>query len=311
MDLEEFIQSNIESDKFIQQLLKNEPCISFDKTNNSFYVTVQFRGRNIVRKRFKSLKDAIKIRDEGLVTIEELSKQLDANNNTKEEYIGNIVKVLRMAKGLSRQELSDLVGVSSQTIRKIKRNEYPPTLLVACAISELFERKIEDTFIFDSKNKYVAINISGKRFGKLIAVYPTTRRTKNKAVYWHCVCDCGQEIDIPRPNLIQGNYVSCGCVNKKNRNNFKNILKDIQVENCVNGTNLLMHSQKVSKNSRTKIKGVCPMYYNGELKCYRAYITYQRKQYGKSGFPTIEEAAQYRKKLEEKYFAKNSKGQEE
>ncbi|MBO0474842.1 helix-turn-helix transcriptional regulator [Enterococcus ureasiticus] len=311
MDLDKLIQSKVDADQIIKKQLKDEPCISFDKVNNAFYVTIKFRGRNIVRKRFRSLEDAIKVRNEGLMIVTELSKQLDANNNIKEDYIGNLVKVHRILKGLTLQGLADLVGVTKTTIYKIESYGSVPSLLIAFEIAEVFEKKINDIFIFDSKNKNVATDISGKRFGKLIALYPTTKRTKNKAVYWHCVCDCGKEIDIPRPNLIQGNYVSCGCVNKKNRDNFKNILKEIQEENCINGTNLLTHNQKVSKNSSTKVKGVSPMYHKGEFQCYRAYITYKRKQYGRSGFPTIEEAARYRKKLEEKYFGKNDKEIEE
>lgn len=305
MDLDKLIQSKVEADQIIQKQLKDEPCISFDKANNAFYVTIQFRGKNIVRKRFRSLEDAIKIRNEGLVIVTELTKKLDANNNIKEEYIGSLVKVHRILKGLTIQELADLVGVTRQTIYRIESYDSAPSLLSAFEIAEVFNKRIDDIFIFDSKNRNVATDISGKRFGKLLAVYPTTRRTKNRAIYWYCICDCGKEIEISRPNLMQGNYVSCGCVNKNNRHNFKNILKEIQEENCIDGTNLLTHNQKVSKNSSTKVKGVSPMYHKGEFQCYRAYITYKRKQYGRSGFPTIEEAARYRKKLEEKYFGTN------
>ncbi len=57
-------------------------------------------------------------------------------------------------------------------------------------------------------------DITNRRFGKLIARYPTEKRTKDGNVIWHCVCDCGNEVDVSRRSLIRGNTKSCGCLSE-------------------------------------------------------------------------------------------------
>lgn len=49
------------------------------------------------------------------------------------------------------------------------------------------------------------------RFGKLITQYKNGR-TKNRNIIWHCICDCGNEIDVPSVSLSTGNTKSCGCL---------------------------------------------------------------------------------------------------
>lgn len=53
------------------------------------------------------------------------------------------------------------------------------------------------------------IDISGRRFGKLVAkqyVGPSRR-----GAVWHCVCDCGAEKDVPGNSLRSRLVTSCGC----------------------------------------------------------------------------------------------------
>lgn len=52
-------------------------------------------------------------------------------------------------------------------------------------------------------------DITGERFGHLVALYNTNQKQNNHSV-WHCRCDCGQEIDIPISNLTTGNTTTCG-----------------------------------------------------------------------------------------------------
>lgn len=54
-------------------------------------------------------------------------------------------------------------------------------------------------------------DLTGQRFGKLIALYPTDKRTDNKVI-WHCKCDCGNECEIVSTHLISGHTSSCGCI---------------------------------------------------------------------------------------------------
>lgn len=53
-------------------------------------------------------------------------------------------------------------------------------------------------------------DLSGQKFGLLTAMYPTERRDHRGSVYWHCVCECGNEIDVSAGALMDGNNRSCG-----------------------------------------------------------------------------------------------------
>lgn len=55
-----------------------------------------------------------------------------------------------------------------------------------------------------------AKDLTGQRFGKLVAVRPTDKR-QNTFVVWECQCDCGNTAFVTSAALIHGNTKSCGC----------------------------------------------------------------------------------------------------
>lgn len=55
-------------------------------------------------------------------------------------------------------------------------------------------------------------DLTGKRFGMLTAVCCTDRKTNDGDYIWHCVCDCGGEVDAPLHQLTMGYRKSCGCL---------------------------------------------------------------------------------------------------
>ena len=55
-----------------------------------------------------------------------------------------------------------------------------------------------------------ALDLTNQRFGKLVAQYRTNRQYHNTWI-WHCVCDCGNEIDYQTDRLLEGSATSCGC----------------------------------------------------------------------------------------------------
>ena len=65
-------------------------------------------------------------------------------------------------------------------------------------------------------------DLSGQKFGMLTVKDMTKKRDGRGSVYWHCVCDCGNEVDVPAARLIQGTCHSCGCLQKKNRQEIAN-----------------------------------------------------------------------------------------
>src|SRR5689334_22981373 len=59
----------------------------------------------------------------------------------------------------------------------------------------------------------VPLDITGQRFGRLVAVRPTERR-QSRCVVWELLCDCGNTTFKGVNNVRTGNSVSCGCVQK-------------------------------------------------------------------------------------------------
>lgn len=62
-----------------------------------------------------------------------------------------------------------------------------------------------------------AIDITNKRFGKLVAIKPIDK-DKYGYTQWLCKCDCGNEIIYSISVLQKGNATSCGCFKKDKEN---------------------------------------------------------------------------------------------
>lgn len=62
-----------------------------------------------------------------------------------------------------------------------------------------------------------AIDITGKRFGRLTAICCAGHQ--NERVIWKFRCDCGTECVALKGNVMSGNTRSCGCLYKETRAN--------------------------------------------------------------------------------------------
>ena len=62
------------------------------------------------------------------------------------EPIYNRVRVLRVERDMSRQQLADAVEVSVQTIGALERGDHNPSLLLAFRICEVFKLPVEAVF---------------------------------------------------------------------------------------------------------------------------------------------------------------------
>ncbi|WP_405270228.1 helix-turn-helix transcriptional regulator [Methanobrevibacter sp.] len=59
------------------------------------------------------------------------------------------IRLFRQEKGLTQQQLADLVGVTRQTINALENARYNPSLLLAYHITKILGKDaIEDIFIF-------------------------------------------------------------------------------------------------------------------------------------------------------------------
>lgn len=57
------------------------------------------------------------------------------------------------------------------------------------------------------------IDLIGQRFGRLTVVEYVGMRGNNS--FWHCVCDCGNKVDVSSGKLRSGWTQSCGCLHKE------------------------------------------------------------------------------------------------
>lgn len=56
------------------------------------------------------------------------------------------LKMARVEKGYSQQELADLVGVTRQTIGLIEKGKYNPTLNLCMGIAKTLDKTLNDLF---------------------------------------------------------------------------------------------------------------------------------------------------------------------
>lgn len=63
-----------------------------------------------------------------------------------------------------------------------------------------------------NKNKVNAYSHIGEKYGWLTIISCSLR---NNNYWYHCKCDCGNELDVLGKNLFNGNTSSCGCMNSK------------------------------------------------------------------------------------------------
>jgi len=72
-------------------------------------------------------------------------------------YICNMenikIKLARVEKGLSQQDLADLVGATRQTIGLIEKGRYNPSLNLCINIAKTLDRTLNDLFWYEDKKK--------------------------------------------------------------------------------------------------------------------------------------------------------------
>lgn len=62
------------------------------------------------------------------------------------------LKELRASKNLSQEDLANLVGVRRETIARLEKGIYNPSLKVAMDIAKVFDKTVEEIFFFEEHN---------------------------------------------------------------------------------------------------------------------------------------------------------------
>ena len=80
------------------------------------------------------------------------------------------------------------------------------------------------------KRSLISNDLVGKKFGYLLVLSKTKKRTSNRAIIWLCLCEnCGRTKEISTESLKKG-AISCGCINSKGENKIRNILDELNIK---------------------------------------------------------------------------------
>lgn len=153
------------------------------------------------------------------------------------------------------------------------------------------------------KGKCRGQDLTGKRFGKLVVVDLSDKKTSSNRRMWHCKCDCGNEIDIASNRLGQ-RMNSCGCWAEEMKQEFIRRTPEFaksqsnREKQAAINMNRAVSGRKTSRNT----SGYTGVSYNKKLGKYCAYIEFKGKQYHLGSFEKVEDAARARKIAESKLF---------
>lgn len=140
------------------------------------------------------------------------------------------------------------------------------------------------------KIKAAIANITGRKFGRLTVLFPTEKRDHIGSVYWHCRCECGNELDVTQSNLVYGNYRSCGCLKKELQQNVQSQLHILD-GTCVEW----LKSRKYRSDNTSGFRGVYKVK-NGR---YRVCVGFKNKRYYFGQYADYNTAVQVRTDAEE------------
>ena len=136
------------------------------------------------------------------------------------------------------------------------------------------------------------IDLSGRRFGRLLVLFKTDKRDGSH-VMWRCQCDCGNVADVSARDLLHRGTVSCGC--NRREKSIQNLdgdraVKLGQVEHT-NASRLV--SDKPQVNNRSGFRGVSwSKNGHGGGGKWLAVIYFQGKQYRLGYYATPQAASE-------------------
>lgn len=138
------------------------------------------------------------------------------------------------------------------------------------------------------------VDLTGMRFGKLVAVGPADNIGDRTA--WTCRCDCGNTCVVKTYHLRSGHVKSCGCTSaNKGPGNALGLT-------FVDGTCVEMLAKRpVRKNNSSGVTGVERRPYRNS---WRASICFKGKRRYLGSFRDFDDAVAARKKAEEELFGR-------
>lgn len=98
----------------------------------------------------------------------------------------------------------------------------------------------------------ISHDITGKRFGRLVAIEPVKERATNGGIRWKCICNCGNIVYPTINNLKRKHTTSCGCA----KENFIKSCK-IDIIGKKFGYLTVLNEEESQKAGKRKVKCLC------------------------------------------------------
>jgi len=130
--------------------------------------------------------------------------------------------------------------------------------------------------------------IKGKRFGRLIALTPTKKRSYKGSVIWQCKCDCGNITEASADALLHNNKTSCGCRKDEIKKTIHDQLTFVD-STCIEW----LRSRKTRCDNTSGFRGVYES--NGK---WRVSIGFKKKRYYYGTYNTFAQAKAARLEIE-------------
>ena len=67
---------------------------------------------------------------------------------------------------------------------------------------------------YEAASRATTVDLTGQRFGRLVAKVLTGWRDESHQAIWYCECDCGEPCFVHSGDLVSGNVGSCGCLKR-------------------------------------------------------------------------------------------------
>lgn len=133
--------------------------------------------------------------------------------------------------------------------------------IVEIAVKHVTSEKVKSCGCLAKKD------ITGQRFGRLVALCPTDERDR-KQIVWEFQCDCGNTTRKPGYLVTSGDIQSCGCLA---REHSRKLLK----KGHVMGTNLYRIRQEGDPAQKNNSSGCPGVWYDENLGRYMVRMQFQ------------------------------------
>lgn len=142
-------------------------------------------------------------------------------------------------------------------------------------------------------------DISGQRFGKLIAVRNTHEHRKyGTDCIWECKCDCGNACLVAIGDLKRGAVKSCGCAQYENTHeNMKKASKVLSDKYLKDGTNTKLLSK--TEPNRDGTSGYRNISWDDDRGKWVVQLVYKNKTYHIGRFDDLDNAVYVRDQARE------------